>query len=126
MDPRCDWVPYQRSTFVTPAFASYVSGHSVFSAAAAEVLTSFTGTEFFPGGLLEYEIEAGSFLHEDGPTEDITLQWATYGDAADEAGRSRIWGGIHIPADDEAGREIGREVGEAAWVRGQNIFDGQT
>lgn len=120
-----DWVPYQRATFVTPAFASYVSGHSVFSRAGAEVLTAFTGSEFFPGGLFEHSVEAGSFLHEDGPTGDITLQWATYRDAADEAGRSRIWGGIHIPADDESGREVGRDVGEAAWTHAQNIFDGR-
>lgn len=120
-----DWVPYQRATFVTPAFASYVSGHSVFSRAGAEVLTRFTGSEFFPGGLFEHRIEEGSFLHEDGPTEDITLQWATYRDAADEAGRSRIWGGIHIPADDEAGREVGRTVGESAWTHARNIFAGR-
>mgnify|MGYP001827974887 CR=1 FL=1 len=39
-----EWVPYQRSTFVTPAFAGYVSGHSSFSRAAAEVLTELTGS----------------------------------------------------------------------------------
>lgn len=121
-----DWLPYQRSTFVTPAFSSYVSGHSVFSRAGAEVLTRFTGSEFFPGGMLTHEVPAGSLLHEDGPSEDIELQWATYRDAADEAGRSRIWGGIHIPADDEAGREIGRQVGEAAWMRAQSVFEGET
>ncbi len=120
-----DWVPYQRATFVTPAFASYVSGHSVFSAAGAEVLSVFTGSEFFPGGLSEHPIEAGSFLHEDGPTENMTLQWATYRDAADEAGRSRIWGGIHIPSDDRVGRSLGRTVGEIAARHAQNLFDGQ-
>lgn len=117
-----DWVPYQRSTFVTPAFASYVSGHSVFSRAGAEVLTLFTGSKYFPGGMLEHQISAGSFLHEDGPTSDMVLQWATYRDAADEAGRSRIWGGIHIAADDEAGREIGRQVGEQAWSEALVLF----
>lgn len=118
-----DWVPYQRATFVTPAFASYVSGHSTFSRAAADVLAFFTGSEFFPGGLLVHPVPARSLLHEDGPSEGIELQWATFGDAADEAGRSRIWGGIHIPADDEAGREIGREVADAAWSRARDIFD---
>lgn len=119
-----DWVPFQRATFVTPAFASYVSGHSTFSRAGAEVLVRFTGSEFFPGGLLTRDVAAGSLVHEDGPSEYIELQWATFRDAADEAGRSRIWGGIHIPADDEAGREIGREVGEIAWSRAQDIFHG--
>ena len=37
---------------------------------------------------------------EEGPSVDITLQWATYYDAADEAGISRLYGGIHFPADD--------------------------
>ena len=48
-----DWMPYQADTFVTPSFAAYVSGHSAFSRAAAEVLTAFTGSAFFPGGLGE-------------------------------------------------------------------------
>ena len=46
-----DWLPYQRDTFVTPAFAGYVSGHSAFSRAAAEVLAEMTGSPFFPGGM---------------------------------------------------------------------------
>lgn len=45
-----NWWPYQRPSFVTPPFAGYVSGHSTYSRAAAEVLTLITGDEFFPGG----------------------------------------------------------------------------
>jgi hypothetical protein len=117
-----DWVPYQRATFVTPSFASYVSGHSVFSRAGAEVLAGFTGSDFFPGGLLTHEVPAGSLVHEDGPSETFTLNWATYFDASDEAGRSRIWGGIHIPADDEAGRRLGSEVGQLALEHALEMF----
>ena len=43
------WWPYQRPTFVTPPFAGYISGHSTFSRAAAEVLTLLTGGYLFPG-----------------------------------------------------------------------------
>ena len=43
-----DWIPYQLPTFVTPAFAGYVSGHSTFSRAAAEVLTSSRAASTFP------------------------------------------------------------------------------
>ena len=50
-----NWVPYQQDNFVTPAFAAYVSGHSTFSRAAAEVMSMFTGSEYFPGGLGELE-----------------------------------------------------------------------
>jgi hypothetical protein len=119
-----DWVPYQRSTFVTPAFAGYVSGHSTFSRAAAEVMAGFTGSEFFPGGVHEWVVPAGELLHEDGPTEDVTLQWGTYFDAADQAGISRIYMGIHIPADDFAGRRMGSQCGIDAWAKAQSFFDG--
>ena len=67
------WVPYQKETFVTPAFAAYVSGHSTFSRAGAEVLAALTGSEFFPGGLGFWTIPAGSLDFDDGPTTDITL-----------------------------------------------------
>jgi hypothetical protein len=108
-----DWLPYQRSTFVTPAFAGYVSGHSTFSRASAEVLASVTGTPYFPGGLGEFHCAANEFLgFEDGPSVDITLQWATYFDAADEAGISRIFGGIHVPVDDGPGRIMGSRCGQ--------------
>jgi hypothetical protein len=119
-----DWVPYQRPTFVTPAFASYVSGHSTFSRAAAEVMTYFTGSLYFPGGLHEWSVAAGELLHEEGPTRDITLQWATYADAADQAGLSRLYMGIHIAADDVEGRRIGAACGEAAWQLAQRYFEG--
>jgi hypothetical protein len=119
-----EWVPYQRPTFVTPAFAAYVSGHSAFSRAGAEVLTAITADEYFPGGILEWNVAAGSLLHENGPTEDVTLQWATYFDAADEAGISRLYGGIHVAADDFRGRVMGSTIGKQAWEMALGYFDG--
>ena len=119
-----DWVPYQLPTFVTPAFAGYVSGHSAFSRAGAEVLTAITGDPFFPGGLGTWTVPAGSLEFEAGPSEDITLQWATYADASNEAGRSRIYGGIHVWADDLRGREMGVEAGRQAWALARQFFDG--
>ena len=118
------WVPYQKPTFVTPSFAGYVSGHSTFSRAAAEVLTAITGSEYFPGGLSGWTIPAGSLEVESGPTQDVTLQWATYYDAADQAGISRLYGGIHIAADDFAGRRMGSLCGQAAWAKAQRYYEG--
>ncbi len=112
-----EWWPYQRPTFVTPPFAGYVSGHSTFSRAAAEVLTMMTGDAYFPGGIGTFTAEAHSFLvFEDGPSEDIELQWATYRDAADQSGLSRIWGGIHPPQDDFPGRIMGETIGVDAFL----------
>ena len=118
------WVPYQLPTFVTPAFQGYVSGHSTFSRAAAEVMTAMTGSEFFPGGISGYTIPVWSLKNEMGPTSEIKLEWATYYDAADQAGQSRLLGGIHIQADDFIGRRIGSECGLAAWARAQLYYAG--
>lgn len=120
-----DWLPYQKTTFVTPAFPGYVSGHSTFSRAGAEVLTRMTGSPFFPGGLGTFTALQDEFLQfEVGPTTDIVLQWATYYDAADQAGLSRIYGGIHVPADDGPGRIMGSAVGIGAWDLAAKYFDG--
>ena len=117
-----DWIPYQAPTFVTPAFAGYVSGHSAFSRASAEVLTAMTGSEFFPGGLGEWTIAPDSLEFEAGTENGIKLQWATYRDAADQAGISRLYGGIHVPADDFQGRIMGAEIGIAAWEKALEYF----
>jgi hypothetical protein len=118
-----NWWPYQRPTFITPPFAGYVSGHSTYSRAAAEVLTLLTGTEYFPGGMGEFLAEKNKFLvFEEGPSEDIRLQWATYRDASDQCSLSRIWGGIHPPADDVPGRLMGIEVGEDAFYLAETYF----
>jgi hypothetical protein len=120
-----DWVPYQLPTFVTPAFQGYISGHSTFSRAAAEVLTGFTGSEYFPGGISGYTIKAGSLKFEQGPTTDVRLEWATYYDASDQAGQSRLYGGIHVQVDDFTGRKIGSECGKEAWAKAQLYYSGQ-
>jgi len=118
-----DWWPYQRPNFVTPPFAGYVSGHSTFSRAAAVVLERLTGSAFWPGGSAGFTARAGEFLvFEKGPSVDIPLRWATYRDAADETALSRIWGGIHPPVDDLAGRRMGARVGEDAWRYARALF----
>jgi hypothetical protein len=120
------WWPYQRPSFVTPPFAGYVSGHSTFSRSAAELLTRMTGSEYFPGGMSEFKVKANDFLvFEKGPSVDITLQWATYQDASDQCSLSRIWGGIHPPADDIPGRLIGLEIGERGFNKAQAVFSGE-
>lgn len=110
-----NWWPYQRPSFVTPPFAGYISGHSTYSRAAAEVLTAITGDAYFPGGMGQFFAPFNNFLvFEEGPSQNILLQWATYRDAADQCGLSRIWGGIHPPVDDIPGRIIGEKIGKRA------------
>ena len=118
-----NWWPYQRPSFVTPPFAGYVSGHSTYSRAAAELLTALTGDSFFPGGMGEFHCPKNEFLvFEEGPSVDVTLQWATYRDASDQCSLSRIWGGIHPPVDDIPGRLIGMQIGVEAFEFAENLF----
>jgi hypothetical protein len=121
-----DWITYQLKTFVTPPFAGYISGHSTYSRTAAEVVTLLTGDEFFPGGLGEFPCRKNEFLEiEEGPSVDVTLQWATYRDASDQCSLSRIWGGIHPPIDDIPGRLIGQILGPNAMELAERYFSGQ-
>ncbi|WP_230080276.1 FG-GAP-like repeat-containing protein [Winogradskyella marina] len=120
-----DWYPYQRPTFVTPPFAGFVSGHSTYSRAAAELMTMITGDEFFPGGMAEFVAKKNEFLvFEEGPSQDVVLQWATYRDASDQTSLSRIWGGIHPPADDIPGRFVGQVVAEESFSFAVPYFEG--
>ncbi|QIE60882.1 T9SS type A sorting domain-containing protein [Rasiella rasia] len=120
------WWPYQRGTFVTPPFAGYVSGHSTFSRAAAEILTFATDDPFFPGGMGTFEIPQDDFLFfEKGPSEPFVLQWATYRDASDQTSLSRIWGGIHPPIDDIPGRKLGENIGAQAFQLALDYFNGK-
>jgi hypothetical protein len=118
-----DWMPYQASTFITPPFSEYVSGHSTFSAASAEVLRRFTGSDRFGHSVT---LPPGWSKIEPGvtPARPITLEWPTFSAAADEAGISRLYGGIHFRQGDLEGRALGRRVGTAAWERAQAYING--
>jgi hypothetical protein len=111
-----NWYPYQPKWFISPPYSGFVSGHSALAHAGAEALSWLTGDAYFPGGLGEYTVKANSMFlkHEKGPSVDVTLQWATYRDAADQASLSRLWSGTEAPFDDIPGRIIGAEVGRGA------------
>jgi hypothetical protein len=117
------WIPYQAATFPTPPFPDYVSGHSTYSAAAARILELWTGSDYFGDAVT---LTAGSSKIEAGvtPASPVTLHWETFTDAANEAGISRRYGGIHFRAADLAGRLLGRIVGFKAWQKAQDYFDG--
>ena len=117
------WLPYQALSVVTPAFPEYVSGHSTFSAAGATVLANFTGSDAFGASVT---FPAGWSRVEPGvtPARPVTLAWPTFSAAADEAGMSRRYGGIHFAEGDLAGRLLGRRVGAAVWARAVGYWTG--
>src|ERR1035438_7863290 len=119
------WYPYQKSTFVTPAFPGYISGHSTFSRSAAEVLAAITGSPYFPSGMGTFTAPSNTFLSfEQGPSQTVQLQWGTYFDASDQAGISRLYGGIHVSVDDLTGRIIGSQCGQGVWALASKYYDG--
>jgi hypothetical protein len=116
-----NWSPYQAVSVVTPPFAEYPSGHSAFSSAAAETLRRYTGSDIFGSSVT---IPAGHSFVEPGvvPAHDLTLSWATFTDAADEAGISRRYGGIHFLDGDLDSRLMGRVVADLSWQQAQFHF----
>ena len=117
------WRPYQVSTFPTPPFPEFTSGHSAFSMAAAEVLKRFTQSDTFGGSYTQtvpLRVEptlAGAV--------GITLKWATFSEAAQEAGESRLYGGIHFYEGNVAGLALGRKVGTQAFDKAFTYWTGR-
>jgi membrane-associated phospholipid phosphatase len=91
-----DWLPL----LPTPPFPSYPSGHSTFSGAAAAVLAAFFGGD------------AVAFVTTSERLPGVEHAFAGFWAAAEEAGRSRIYGGIHYEFDNSAGLASGRSLGE--------------
>ena len=108
---------------MTPAFPEYPSGHSTFSASAAECLKRFTGSDSFG---LSVNFAVGSSTLEPGlvPAVATNIAFSTFSEAADAAGFSRRTGGIHfIPGDLDA-RAMGRSVGPVVWDKCQAYING--
>jgi hypothetical protein len=117
------WSPYQAPTFPTPPFPEYSSGHSTFSAAGAEILKLFTRSDRFGASVT---FPAGSSKFEAGtvPANDVTLRWPTFREAANQAGLSRRYGGIHFEQGDLDGRAAGQRVARQVWAKAQSFMSG--
>lgn len=143
MDVKGDnWHPYSPSTFITPPFPGYVSGHSCISGGCAEILKLFTGSDRcgfveprHAGELTEQGFTCKQMQQLDGrplaeiigeehATCDIVLPIPTFTEAAEMAGISRVMGGYHIQADNVAGLKLGRDVAREIWPKIQACFDG--
>jgi membrane-associated phospholipid phosphatase len=94
--PDPTWTPL----LATPAFPSYMSGHSTFSSAGAAVLANFFGTD------------AVAFTTGSDAMPGTTRTFTSFSAAAAEAGQSRIYGGIHYQFDNQAGLTSGHALGE--------------
>ena len=118
-----DWRPYQRATSPTPPSPEYVSAISAESAAAAEVLRLWSGSDQFGYSVT---LPKGSSRIEPGatPAQVVTLRWRTFSEAADEAGMAGRYAGTQFAAGDLAGRKLGRLVADKVWAKAQGYFEG--
>jgi hypothetical protein len=90
-----EWQPYIQ----TPPFPSYVSGHSVISAATAEIMTSYFGDNFAYRDSSEREFGIPD------------LSFKSFRDAAWQASWSRLYGGIHFWSELALGNAYGKQIG---------------
>ena len=111
-----EWEPY----LSTPSFPAYVSGHSAFTAAWARVMELATGSTALNLRASVHHL----FVEQRELTPPVTLFYPTFASAAEASGMSRIWAGIHWPADNEQGQILGRKVGETVWARVQQFLLG--
>jgi hypothetical protein len=117
------WTPFQATTFPTPPFPEYTSGHSGYSASAAEVLRQFTGSDAFGAG---YTQAANTLAFDKKvPTQPVRLHWETFSAAANEAGLSRLYGGIHFMQGNTSGLDLGRKVGAQAMNYARRLWSDQ-
>jgi hypothetical protein len=87
----------------TPGHPSYMAAHSAVSATAATVLAEFFGNDAIAFSS-SAEVSVGGAV--------LTRSFNSFSQAAQEAGASRIYGGIHWSFDNEAGLEAGHSIGE--------------
>ncbi|MEJ7606803.1 MAG: vanadium-dependent haloperoxidase, partial [Bryobacteraceae bacterium] len=118
------WRPYQVATFPTPPFPEYTSGHSGFSTAAAEVLKRFTGSDAFGVGsftqTVPLRVEPALAA-----AVGVVLDWDTFTEAANEAGESRLYGGIHFYEGNVSGLSLGRKAGAQAYEKAEGYWIGR-
>lgn len=113
------WCPY----IPTPPFAEYPSGHSTFSHALAEIVDCFCGNDDY-GECVSFPACSSVVEPDCTPSEELTLTWHTLREAADQAGMSRRYAGIHFCDGDMQGRELGKRVAHVVWQKVCSYFRG--
>ncbi len=106
LDPKLNPYAVSRPDFiplmVSPAFPSYTSGHSTFSAAASHLLERYFGTDD-----IEFTVTSDGL-------PGAVRTFKKLSDARREIGMSRVWAGIHVMSDNLEGQKSGLKL--ADWV----------
>src|SRR6056297_1902803 len=106
----------------SPPFAEYTSGHSTFSGAGAVVLAAFTGSDHFDA---QVTVASGTSAFDAAlPTQTYLFEWDTFSQAANDAGFSRIYGGIHFSDGNLDGLGSGAKIGSDAYDLASEFANG--
>ncbi|MEM9283997.1 MAG: vanadium-dependent haloperoxidase [Verrucomicrobiota bacterium] len=105
-DPRVKVDRAWNSLIPTPPFPAYVSGHSTFAGAGAEVLKQWFGTDH-----MNFEVEALDTVNWPIQLANAKRSYTNFSTVADENGLSRIYGGVHWQHDNVEGMKMGRSIG---------------
>ncbi|MCS5706833.1 vanadium-dependent haloperoxidase [Synechococcus sp. FGCU-3] len=125
-----DWQPYQSVASLTPPFPDVVSGHSTFSAAASAIITNLLGTSVFGFSTTladqQARFDPNGFdgIANGSSGNPITLSWAYFNTAAEQAGLSRLYGGIHFNQGNLLGQIMGLQVGDFITSQLNTLFTG--
>jgi hypothetical protein len=117
------WQPYRPANLLAPPFPEYCAENSAFSAAAAEILRSFTNSDRL--GMSYTQAAHSSMVEPNNPVSNLTLKWDTISQAADDAGLSGLYSGTHFPRSDQDGRRLGAKVGTSVWLAAQSHINGR-
>lgn len=132
-----EWRPYQADNFLSPPFPGYVSGHSVFSSAAAEMMNLFFGSDLYRGPSCDIAFKGNSLFEPKSnaipgisdrpnrgprttgysPAEDVVLCWDNFTQTSVDSGFSRLLGGVHVMPDNEEGRAVGKRIARAVYEK---------
>lgn len=120
------WRPYQKGRGAYPPFPDNPSGHSTFSTSSSVVLRNLMGKNFFDftseSFASRFDTSGGFDGNPDNGNEDIALKYDTFSEAADAAGISRLFGGIHAMQGNIRGLEIGARIGHETSKYLRKIF----
>jgi hypothetical protein len=98
----------------TPPFPAYPSGHAGFGGALFEMLRNFYGKDNIPFTFTSDELNGTTKDNKGNTRPLLPRSFATFSQAAEENGQSRIYLGIHWSYDKTEGIAQGRKV--ADWV----------
>lgn len=120
------WQPYQNPAALTPNFPDMNSGHSAYSSAASTFIRNYLGSNVFGKSVTladnDSRFDPNGFDGKQGTGNAITLSWDYLNGAAEQAGLSRLYGGIHFNDGNWQGQILGTRAGTNASLKAFSLF----